>query len=109
MVLDGVVADRSVTWLGSERDKRRYFTQRLGDHLRDNEYPKLVFGRAPNVTVRYFPDKLPIDYERDRYRHTFIYLARSPSEGGHSGPSALVAVKRPALDLSVLRFMPQIA
>ena len=79
MVLDGVLADRSVTWLGSEREKRRYFKDRLGDHLRDNEYPRLVFGRMPNVTVRYFPDKLPIGYERDHYRHVFIYLARSPS------------------------------
>lgn len=79
MVLDGVLADRSVTWLGSEREKRRYFKDRVGDHLRDNEYPRPVFGRTPNVTVRYFPDKLPIGYERDHYRHVFIYLARSPS------------------------------
>lgn len=27
MVLDGVLADRSVTWLGSEREKRRYFKE----------------------------------------------------------------------------------
>lgn len=79
MVLDGVLADRSVTWLGSEREKRRYFKQRLGDRLRDDEYPRLVFGKKPNVTVRYFPDKLPIGYERDQYRHVFTYLARSPS------------------------------
>ncbi|MGH9145872.1 MAG: hypothetical protein ACRD1Q_04120, partial [Vicinamibacterales bacterium] len=79
MVLDGVLADRSLTWLGSEREKRRYFNQRLGDRLRDDEYPRLVFGKRPNVTVRYFPDKLPIGYERDQYRHVFIYLARSPS------------------------------
>jgi hypothetical protein len=79
MVLDGVLADRSVTWLGSEREKRCYFKQRLGDRLRDNEYPRLVFGKKPNVTVRYFPDKLPIGYERDQYRHVFTYLARSPS------------------------------
>ena len=79
VVLDGVLADRSVTWLGSEREKRRYFKQRLGDRLRDDEYPRLVFGKKPNVTVRYFPDKLPIGYERDQYRHVFIYLARSPS------------------------------
>jgi hypothetical protein len=39
----------------------------------------LVFGKRPNVTVRYFPEKLPIGYERDQYRHVFIYLARSPS------------------------------
>ena len=79
MVLDGVLADRSVTWLGSEREKRRYFKQRLGDSLRDDEYPRLVFGKTANVTVRYFPDKLPIGYEPDRRRHVFLYLARNPS------------------------------
>ena len=79
MILDGVLADRSVTWLGSEREKRRYFKQRLGEHLRDDEYPRLVFGKRPNVTVRYFPDKLPIGYDRDHRRHVLMYLARSPS------------------------------
>jgi hypothetical protein len=79
MILDGVLADRSVAWLGSERAKRRYFRHRLGDRLRDDEYPRLVFGEKPNVTVRYFPDKLPIGYERDQYRYVFIYVARSPS------------------------------
>jgi hypothetical protein len=79
MVLDAVLADRSVNWLGFEREKRRYFKERLGDNLRDNEYPRLVFGKSPDVTMRYFPDKLPIGYELDRRRHVFPYLARSPS------------------------------
>jgi hypothetical protein len=79
MILDGVLADRSVTWLGSVREKRRYFKQRLGDHLRDDEYPRLVFGKTPNVTVRYFPDKLPIGHDADHRRPVFMYLARSPS------------------------------
>jgi hypothetical protein len=79
MVLDGVLADRSVNWLGSEREKRRHFNQRLGECLRVDEYPRLVFGERPNVTVRYFPEKLPIGYEPDKYRHIFIYLARSRS------------------------------
>ncbi|MBP7779563.1 MAG: hypothetical protein KA371_20795 [Acidobacteria bacterium] len=79
MVLDGVLADGTVTWLGAERDKRRYFQARFGNRLRDDEYPRLVFGRAHNVTVRYFPDKLPIGYDADRYQHVFLYLARSPS------------------------------
>jgi hypothetical protein len=79
MILDGVLGDRSVTWLGSEREKRRYFKNRLGDHLRDDEYPRLVFGKKPNVTVRYFLDKLPIGYDADHRRHVFMYLARSPS------------------------------
>ena len=30
MVLDGVLADRFITWLGSEREKRRYSVARLG-------------------------------------------------------------------------------
>ena len=82
MLLDGVRADQSVTWLGSEREKRRYFKQRLGDRLRDDEYPRLVFGKKPNITVRYFPDKLPIGYEPDQYGHVFIYLVgnRSPMD-----------------------------
>jgi hypothetical protein len=79
MILDGVLADRSITWLGSEREKRFYFKRRLSDSLRDDEYPRLVFGKRPNVTVRYFPDKLPIGYDRDHYRHVFMYLARSAS------------------------------
>jgi hypothetical protein len=79
MVLDAVLADQSITWLGSEREKRRYFKERLGDSLRDNEYPRLVFGKPPDVTIRYFPDKLQIGYEPDRRRHVFLYLARNPA------------------------------
>lgn len=79
MVLDAVLADRSVTWLGSEREKRCYFKQCLGVHLRDDEYPRLVFGKKSNVTVRYFPDKLPIGHDRDHRRRVFMFLARSPS------------------------------
>ena len=49
MVLDGLLADRSVTSLGSEREKAaRYFKQHLGDGLR--EYPRLAFGKKPNAT-----------------------------------------------------------
>jgi hypothetical protein len=79
MVLDGVLADRSFTWLGSEREKRHYFKQQLGDRLRDDEYPRLMFGKRPDVTVRYLPDKLPIGYDSDHRRHVFMYLARGPS------------------------------
>jgi hypothetical protein len=40
--------------------------------LRDNEYPRSVFGDPPNVTVQYFADK--DGYEPDRYRHVFPLL-----------------------------------
>ena len=43
------------------------------------EYPRLVFGKSPKVTVRYFADKLPIGYDHDQRRHVFMYFAGSPS------------------------------
>lgn len=77
MILDGVLADSTVTWLGAERDKRRYFILRLGDRLDMHDYPRLVFGTAPMATIRYFPDKLPIGFEPHGRRHVFIYLPTS--------------------------------
>jgi hypothetical protein len=78
MILDGVLADSTISWLGAEREKRRYFIRRLGTRLEMHEYPRLVFGTPPNTTVRYFPDKLPIGVDPDSRRHVFLYLPISP-------------------------------
>ena len=77
MILDGVLADPSVTWLGAEREKRRHFIRRLGTRLEMHEYPRLVFGTPPDTTVRYFPDKLPIGIDADSRRYVFLYLPTS--------------------------------
>jgi hypothetical protein len=77
MILDGVLADTSVAWLGAERDKMRHFIHRLGNRLDPKEYPQLTFGKAPSTTTRYFPDKLPIGVETLGRRHVFLYLATS--------------------------------
>jgi hypothetical protein len=74
MILDGVLADPTITWLGTERDKRRYFIGRLGTRLEDHHYPRLVFGTGSNTTARYFPDKLPIGVHAEGRRHVFLYL-----------------------------------
>lgn len=79
MILDGVLADQALTWLGAEREKQRYFLERLGTKLEMHEYPRLVFGTSPNTTVRYFPDKLPIGVDREGRRHVFLYLPPSPT------------------------------
>ena len=55
MILDGVLGDPNISWLGAERDERRYFIERLGDKLEDVEYTRLVFGTPTKKTVRYFP------------------------------------------------------
>lgn len=73
MILDGVLADTSLVWLGTERDKHRHFISRLGNRVEPHEYPRLVFGNGPNATTRCFPDKLPIRVEPFGRRHVFLY------------------------------------
>jgi hypothetical protein len=77
IILDGVLADPALTWLGAEREKRRYFIERLGTKVEEQEYPRLVFGTPPKTTVRYFPDKLPIGVDAEGRRHVFLYLPTS--------------------------------
>lgn len=75
MILDGVLADRDCWWMGTERDKRSYFatTRQAGGSA--PEYPQIAFGRGPQKTIRYFPDKLPIGVrKRDVDHHVFLYL-----------------------------------
>lgn len=72
MVLDAVIARPDVTWLATEREKVTYFARET--RLRPEELPHLRFGKGPEKTVRYFPDKLPIGREPDGRRHLFLYL-----------------------------------
>jgi len=71
MVLDAVLADASLTWLATEREKVAYFTAAgvLRHHL-----PALTFRSADEETVRYFPDKQPIGVGRDGLTYVFLYL-----------------------------------
>jgi len=72
MVLDAVIAEPKLRWLGSEREKVDYFQRNTT--LRLGELPSLSFGVAPKRTVRYFPDKLPIGISSDQRTHVFLYL-----------------------------------
>jgi hypothetical protein len=75
MLLDAVLADRRYSWLGTERDKMRYFGAHLEEDLPKDWYPHLTFGEGPRKTTRYFPDKFPIGTPRDGgRRHVFLYL-----------------------------------
>ena len=72
MVLDAVLCEPDLRWLGTERDKVDYFLKtRL---LRPSELPAVSFGTPPRVTVRYFPEKLPIGVAADGIGHVFLYL-----------------------------------
>jgi hypothetical protein len=76
MVLDSVLAERHLRWLGSEREKVEYF--RAATTLRLKELPHFVFGRGPE-TIRYFGDKLPIGVSADGRTHVFVYLVTRPT------------------------------
>ena len=79
LVLDAVLADRSVLWLGAEHDKRSHFQRRVGERLDVAAFPRLVFGDGPTKTVRYFPDKLPIGIRLHEDPVVFVYLVTRPA------------------------------
>jgi hypothetical protein len=75
MILDHVIAHREMTWLGAEQDKLAHF---LTMSRQRDELPRLSFGTGADVTVRYFPDKLPIGVSPDGRSHVFLYLLTDP-------------------------------
>ena len=76
ILVDAVLDDRDVLWLGTESDKARCFLQRLAEYrLEPRELSHLTFGSGPRQTLRLFPDKLPIGIEPIGDRYGFTYLA----------------------------------
>ena len=73
---------RTFTWLGTERDKYATSSACCYARVEPQEFPHLRFGREPQLTVRYFPDKLPIGVQADRTEHVFLYLVTSQLRGG---------------------------
>jgi len=76
MILDHVLAHREFHWLGSEQDKVAHFLTTTA--LDRDALPRLAFGRKPNMTVRYFPEKLPIGISQDSRQYAFLYLVVNP-------------------------------
>jgi len=76
MILDHVITHREFRWLGSEQDKVAHFLTTTP--LDRDALPRLAFGVKPNITVRHFPDKLPIGISPDGRTHAFLYLLVSP-------------------------------
>jgi hypothetical protein len=76
MILDHLIAHRTFTWLGAEKDKVAHFL--TVTPLRRGELPRLAFGDGTAITVRYFPDKLPIGVSVDMRVHVFAYLLTNP-------------------------------
>jgi len=75
MILDYILAHPEMAWLGSEREKLAHFM--LTTSLKQQELPSLTFGGGQAVTVRYFPDRVPIGRGADRH-YVFVYLVTDP-------------------------------
>lgn len=80
MLLDAVLDDRSLRWLGPAEDKRRHFLRAVGDKLSSLEFPRIRFGGGAKAAVRDFPDKLPVGVQPDvADQAVFLYLVSRPS------------------------------
>ncbi|RPJ83352.1 MAG: hypothetical protein EHM13_07680, partial [Acidobacteria bacterium] len=81
MLLDAVLAERDLVWLGPSADKLRFFASQCNEaaRLRQGEYPRICFGEGPAKVARYFPDKLPIGANPYGSPHVFLYLVTKPS------------------------------
>lgn len=76
MILDHVINHRDHMWLGAEEDKLAHFLTTTS--LRREELPRVAFGHGSKVTIRYFPDKLPIGVAADGSSHVLLYLLVNP-------------------------------
>jgi hypothetical protein len=79
MALDVVLGDRTHTWLGTEREKAAFFTERCG--VSPSELPALAFVQDGQRTVRHFAEKLPIAVTTEG-RPVFVFLATDESGRG---------------------------
>lgn len=76
MLLDAVLAERDITWLGTERDKVDYCVSHRG--LEPTHLPSVAFTSAGGRTVRRFAEKLPIGITPEG-RVTFLYVVNDPT------------------------------
>lgn len=78
MLLDAILSTRQLQWLATENEKLSHFTRLFGTALRREDLPHLTFGKPPDTTTRYFPDKLPIGLDGDGPT-IFTFLVRGGS------------------------------
>ena len=84
MLLDAVLADRDLVWLGPSADKLRFFASEGNEagRLRPDEYPHICFGDGPDEgrpgTSPTSCRSAPSPYGSP---HVFLYLVTKPSPG----------------------------
>ncbi len=76
MVLDAIVEDPEMVWLGTTEDKTAHLTALTS--IRPEQLPHVTSGIGECRTVRYFPDRLPIGIHLAG-RGVLVYVALDPT------------------------------
>jgi hypothetical protein len=76
MVLDAIVEDPEMVWLGTAEDKTNHLTALTS--LTPEELPHVTSGIGERRTVRYFPDRLPIGIHLAG-RGVLVYIVLDPT------------------------------
>jgi hypothetical protein len=78
MLLDGLVTQPELIWLGTEQDKVSFFGA-MAPTLSEERLPHVTVGMGSRRRVRFFPERLPIGIETSG-RVVFLYLVTKPIE-----------------------------
>lgn len=76
MVLDAIVEDPEMVWLGTADDKAAHLTALTS--ITPEELPHVTSGTGERRTVRYFPDRLPIGIHLAG-RGVLVYIVLDPT------------------------------
>jgi hypothetical protein len=76
MVLDAIVEDPDMVWLGTAEDKAAHLTALTS--IAPEELPHVTSGLGERRTVRYFPDRLPIGINLAG-RGVLVYVLLDPT------------------------------
>lgn len=76
MVLDAIVEDPEMVWLGAPEDKANHLTALTS--IAPEELPHATSGIGESRTVRYFPDRLPIGIHLTG-RGVLVYVVLDPT------------------------------
>lgn len=76
MVLDAIVEDPEMIWLGTAEDKASHLTALTG--IKPEDLPHMTVGDGEQRRARYFPDRLPIGIHLAG-RGVLVYIVLNPT------------------------------
>ncbi|MCA1586520.1 MAG: hypothetical protein LC791_17695 [Acidobacteria bacterium] len=76
MVLDAIVEDPEMIWLGTAKDKANHLTALTG--IKPDDLPHVTVGNSLRRSIRYLPDRLPLGIHLSG-RGVLVYVVLDPT------------------------------